>query len=203
MCNSIEYAYSMEHIFEILGDPAAGDRIESLAYNTWPGQMSADMWCHQYDLQANQVVVSVAERGWDNNAWANIYGLEAHWTCCLANKHHGWPRLVKSLWMATHDNGLFGAYGPCDVTAKVGQDGQRVTITEETEYPFDGKIRMSVQSDGRCSSRCTCGSQPGRQGPWSAGRPTAGGPTGDHPCAQPTMAAGRRGRTRPADGPAC
>ena len=148
LCNSIEYAYSMEHIFEILGDPAAGDRIESLAYNTWPGQMSADMWCHQYDLQANQVVVSVAERGWDNNAWANIYGLEAHWTCCLANKHQGWPRLVKSLWMATHDNGLLAAvYGPCEVTAKVGHAGQRVTITEETDYPFDGKIRMSVQTD--------------------------------------------------------
>jgi hypothetical protein len=148
LCNSVEYAYSMEHIFEVLGDPAAGDRIEALAYNTWPGQMSADMWCHQYDIQTNQVVVSVADRGWDNSPWASIYGLEANWTCCLANKHQGWPRLVKSLWMATHDNGLLAAiYGPCEVTAKVGPAGQRVTITEETEYPFDGKIRMAVQAD--------------------------------------------------------
>ena len=201
MCNSIEYAYSMEHIFEILGDPAAGDRIESLAYNTWPGQMSADMWCHQYDLQANQVVVSVADRGWDNNAWANIYGLEAHWTCCLANKHHGWPRLVKSLWMATHDNGLLAAvYGPCDVTAKVGPDGQQVTITEETEYPFDGKIRMSVQSDRPVEFPLHF-----RIPAWAAGAVVrAGGQqqaatAGDHPCARPTMAAGRRGGDRPAD----
>ena len=147
LCNSVEYAYSMEQIFEILGDPAAGDRIESLAYNTWPGQMSADMWCHQYDTQANQVIVSVAARGWDNGPWANIYGLVANWTCCLANKHQGWPRLVKSLWMATHDNGLLAAvYGPCEVTAKVGPAGELVTIAEETDYPFDGKIRLTVQT---------------------------------------------------------
>ena len=148
LCCSMEYAYSMEQIFEVLGDPAAGDRIESLAYNTWPGQMSADMWCHQYDIQANQVVVSVAERGWDNSPWANIYGLEANWACCLANKHQGWPRLVKSLWMATHDNGLLAAvYGPCEVAAKVGPAGQQATIAEETDYPFDGKIRMTVHAD--------------------------------------------------------
>jgi hypothetical protein len=148
LCCSMEYAYSMEHLFEVLGDPAAGDRIEALAYNTWPGQMTADMWCHQYDVQANQVAVSVAARGWDNSPWANVYGLLSHWTCCLANQHQGWPRLVENLWMATHDNGLLAAvYGPCEVAAKVGADGTRVTITEETEYPFDGKIRMTIRAE--------------------------------------------------------
>ena len=148
LCCSAEYAFSMEQLLEILGDPSAGDRIEALAYNTWPAQMTADMWCHQYDVQANQVAVSVAERGWDNGAWANVYGLTANWTCCLANKHQGWPRLVKSLWMATHDNGLLAAvYGPCEVTAKVGAEGDRVTIREETEYPFDGRIRLALQTD--------------------------------------------------------
>ncbi len=75
LCNSVEYAYSLEKLLEIFGEPAVGDRIEALAYNTWPGQMTADMWCHQYDVQANQVVVSVADRGWDNSPWANVYGL--------------------------------------------------------------------------------------------------------------------------------
>jgi hypothetical protein len=147
LCCSMEYAYSMERIFEVLGDPAAGDRIEALAYNTWPGQMTADMWCHQYDVQANQVAVSVAARGWDNSPWANIYGLLPHWTCCLANQHQGWPRLVENLWMATHDNGLLTAvYGPSEVTAKVGAEGTSVTITEETEYPFDGEIKLTIRS---------------------------------------------------------
>ena len=123
----------------VLGDDP---RLTALAkgYNTWPGQMTADMWCHQYDVQANQVAVSVAARGWDNSPWANVYGLLSNWTCCLANQHQGWPRLVENLWMATHDNGLLAAvYGPCEVAAKVGPEGTPVTISEETEYPFDGK----------------------------------------------------------------
>ena len=148
LCCSAEYAYSMEQLLEVFGDPAAGDRIEALAYNTWPGQTSADMWCHQYDLQTNQVVVSVAARGWDNSPWANLYGLLPHWTCCLANQHQGWPRLVKNLWMATHDNGLLAAvYGPCEVTARVGPGGSPVTIAEQTEYPFDGRIRLEIRAE--------------------------------------------------------
>jgi len=149
LCCTAEYAYSMEQLFEIFGDPAAGDRIEALAYNTWPGEMTPDMWAHQYDTQANQVVVTTAERGWIDGPSANLYGMEPNWTCCLANMHQGWPRFVKNMWMATHDDGLVAvAYGPCEVTAQVGATGHRVTIVEETEYPFDGKIRFTLKSDG-------------------------------------------------------
>jgi hypothetical protein len=50
--------------------------------------------------------------------------------------------------MATHDNGLLTAiYGPSEVTAKVGAEGTSVTITEETEYPFDGKIKLTIRSE--------------------------------------------------------
>jgi hypothetical protein len=49
------------------------------------------------------------------------------------------------MWMATPDNGLVAAaYGPSEVTAKVG-DGGEVTISEETEYPFDGKILLRIK----------------------------------------------------------
>jgi hypothetical protein len=148
LCNSVQLAYSLEQIFEILGDPAAGDRIEALAYNVWPGQMSADMWCHQYDTESNQAMVNVAHRGFDNSAWASIYGHQANWTCCAAGKHQAWPRLVKNLWMATHDNGLIAfIYAPNEVTAKVGAEGQSVTVVEETVYPFDGKIRFTLKMD--------------------------------------------------------
>ncbi len=50
--------------------------------------------------------------------------------------------------MATHDNGLLAAvYGPCKVTAKVGAEGAHVAVTEQTEYPFDGKIRLTIQAE--------------------------------------------------------
>lgn len=147
MCCSIQYAYSMQYVMEVLGDPAAADRIEALAYNVWPGQNSADMWCHQYDVQSNQALVNVATCEFDNSPWASVYGAAANWVCCLAGKHQAWPRMVKSMWMATHDNGLIALlYGPNEVTAKVGAEGTTVTVTQQTEYPFDGTIRFTVKA---------------------------------------------------------
>lgn len=149
LCNTIEYAYSMERLFEIFGDPANCDRLEALAYNTWPGEMTPDMWAHQYDTLANQVVANTAERGWTDGPSAILYGQEPNWTCCLSNMHQGWPRFVENMWLATHDSGLVAAaYGPCEVTAKVGAAGRPVTIREETEYPFDGKIRFTIKAEG-------------------------------------------------------
>ena len=79
-------------------------------------------------------------------ATANLYGLEPHYGCCTANMHQGWPKFVSHMWMATHDQGLAAiVYGPCQVTAKVG-DGSEVTITEETDYPFDGAIRFTIDA---------------------------------------------------------
>ena len=48
------------------------------------------------------------------------------------------------MWYATTDNGLAAlVYSPCKVTATVG-NGTRVTINEETAYPFDNKIDFTI-----------------------------------------------------------
>jgi len=145
LCAVIEYAYSLERLFEIFGEVSLADRLELLVYNAIPGAMTPDMWAHQYDQQANQVEVSDAPRDWDNSSTANMYGLTPHYPCCLSNMHHGWPRFVEYMWMATHDNGLAAvAYGPSRVRARVGEEGRKVTIVEETDYPFDGTIRFEI-----------------------------------------------------------
>ena len=57
--------------------------------------------------------------------------------------------MTQSMWLATPDRGLVcAAYGPCRVTAMVA-DGKRVRITEETGYPFDGKIKFTVTTRGQ------------------------------------------------------
>lgn len=147
LCAVVEQMFSFENLIEKLGYWPYADDLELLAYNANPGAWTADCWAHQYDQQANQVLVSVARREWsDNSATANLYGLEPHYGCCTANMHQGWPKFVQHMWMATADNGLAAiAYGPCRVTAKVA-DGQEVTIVEETEYPFDGNIRMTIRT---------------------------------------------------------
>ncbi|MGD0896580.1 MAG: beta-L-arabinofuranosidase domain-containing protein [Thermoguttaceae bacterium] len=146
LCCVAEYAYSMEALFEALGDLSLADRLESLIYNSVPGSMTGDLWGHQYDTQANQVLVTAVKRHFDNDANGILYGPLPMWQCCLCNMNQSWPRFVKSMWMASHDNGLVAAaYGPCEVTARVGAEGREVTVVEDTEYPFDGAIRLNLQ----------------------------------------------------------
>jgi hypothetical protein len=145
-CGIAEMSYSMEKLFEAFGDIPVADRAEFLVLNCFAGCNTADMWGHQYDQQANQIKVSNETRPWNNNnSTSNLFGREPNYPCCLCNVHQTWPRYVEHMWMATQDNGLMASlYGPCHVTATVGSDSTTVTVTESTEYPFDGTIGFKV-----------------------------------------------------------
>ncbi len=146
LCAVVEFMFSLENLIEILGDPLLADRLELLAYNSLPGTMTPDCWAHQYDQQSNQVLVSDAPREWSTNKnTSNVYGLMPNYPCCLANMHQGWPKLVQTMWMATHDQGLAAiVYGPCEVRAMVGKNVE-VKLIEETNYPFDDIIKFTLE----------------------------------------------------------
>jgi hypothetical protein len=145
LCAVVEAMFSLENDISILGDPALGDRLEKIAYNALPGTLTADMWAHQYDQQANQVMCSLADRRWTTNGpESNLYGLEPEFGCCTANMHQGWPKFVANLWMGTPDRGLAAvAYGPSEMSTVVAE-GTPVTITEKTDYPFRETVALSV-----------------------------------------------------------
>jgi DUF1680 family protein len=146
LCAVVEGMFSIEHALAILGDPKLGDRLEKMSFNPLPGTFSGDMWAHQYDQQANQVLCSVYKRAWTTNGpEANLFGLEPNFGCCTANMHQGWPKLTASLWMGTKDGGVAAmVYAPSQVTAKV-RGGVSVKIVEETAYPFREKVSFTVQ----------------------------------------------------------
>jgi hypothetical protein len=147
LCSVVEYMFSLEELYEVFGIGSLADRLELLAYNSLPGATTPDMWAHQYDQQANQVLVSGAKREWSTNGdFANIYGFRPEDICCLSNMHQGWPKFVERMWMATNDNGLaLVTYGPSVVKAKVGK-GTEVIVTEETNYPFSGTVRLTINT---------------------------------------------------------
>jgi hypothetical protein len=147
LCSVVEYMYSLEELYAIFGDNRLADRLESLTFNALPGTTTPDLWAHQYDQQSNQILINSDKRDWSTNGnFSNIYGLMPNYGCCLANMHQGWPKFTGSLWMATNDNGLVAvAYCPSTVKAFVGK-GTEVTISEETEYPFKGSIKLTINT---------------------------------------------------------
>jgi hypothetical protein len=147
LCAVVEMMYSLESLLSITGEPHWADRLELLAFNALPATFSPDMWTHQYDQQANQVLCKVSpERIYVNNGpEANLFGIEPNYGCCTANLSQGWPKFASHLWMKSPDEGLVAmAYAPCTVEAEIA--GARVTIDVETNYPFDEQISLRVKA---------------------------------------------------------
>ena len=147
LCAVVEYMYSLEVLLSVLGDPWLGDRLEKIAYNALPAAFKPDMWAHQYDQQANQVICCAAEGPVyaTNGPDSNTFGLEPNYGCCTSNMHQGWPKFASHLWMQSSDGGLVAlAYAPCEVRTSIADAA--VSVTVETEYPFDDIIRVEVST---------------------------------------------------------
>lgn len=144
LCTVVETMFSLEQSLAILGDPALGDRLERIAFNALPGAFTDDMWAHQYNQEPNQIIVGLHSKPWTTDGpESNLYGLDPNFGCCTANYHQGWPKFAASLFMLSADDGLAAtAYAPCNVRTVVR--GTDVSVSEETEYPFRGSIRITV-----------------------------------------------------------
>jgi DUF1680 family protein len=148
LCAVVEYMFSLEVLLAILGDAALADRLERIAFNALPATFKPDMWAHQYDQQANQVICAISDDHLytTNRGDANIFGLEPHYGCCTANMHQGWPKFASHLWMRTPDDGLAAvAYAPCVVMTSVADTPVRIEV--DTNYPFEETIRIVVSAE--------------------------------------------------------
>ena len=148
LCAVVEYMFSLEMLTSFFGGTAYADRLESLGFNNLPGAFTADMWAHQYDQQANQVLCTIEKRDWTNGPDANIFGLAPNYKCCTGNFNQGWPKMVSHMWMGTPDGGFAAVtYGPSEVTGTV--NSKPVTIIEKTDYPFSGAIELEIKVSGQ------------------------------------------------------
>ena len=145
LCSAVEMMFSLEKMLEITGDVEFADRLEQVAFNLLPTQVTADHRGRQYFQQVNQVQITRGDRDFFNDGGERVvYGLLQGYPCCTCNYHQGWPKFAQHLWMASADGGLAAlAYAPCKVTATVA-GGATVTLTEETDYPFRETVRFTL-----------------------------------------------------------
>ncbi len=143
-CAIVEYMFSLETLLPIGGDLRHAETLEKLAYNALPAALSPRFGGRHYYQRPNQVACTLGKRSFTvRHEDDTLIGLVTGYGCCTANLHQGWPKFVQHMWFATPDDGLAAlVYGPCEVTAKVG-DGTEVRFVEETEYPFEEKVRFT------------------------------------------------------------
>ncbi len=147
LCTAVEMMFSLEEMLRITGDTHWADYLERVAYNALPTQITDDFTARQYYQQTNQVACT---RGSDRDFSTPhddtdvVFGVLNGYPCCTSNMHQGWPKFTQNLWYATDDGGLAAlVFAPSSVEAVVA-GGVRVSIKEETFYPFDEEVRMTV-----------------------------------------------------------
>lgn len=149
LCSVVELMFSLENILTITGEVSFADHLERIAYNALPAQVTDDFMQRQYFQQANQVHITREDRNFSlNHGGTDVcFGLLTGYPCCTSNMHQGWPLYVQNLWYATPDRGLAAVlFAPSKITAFVG-DSTEVTVTEQTNYPFEENILFNFLLD--------------------------------------------------------
>jgi len=154
LCSAVEMMFSLEGIVEITGKASYADQLEKIAFNALPTQISDDFMTRQYYQQANQVMATrhIRNFDWNHNGTDVVFGLLTGYACCTTNMHQGWPKFTQNLWYSTADNGVAAlVYSPSEVTTTVNGK-TKVTITEETNYPFEESIRFTLAFDKKSAA---------------------------------------------------
>ena len=146
LCAVVEFAFSLEVLLTILGDPGLGDHLERVMFNALPAACSPDMWAHQYDQQVNQVLcTSRDDRIWTTNGpEANLFGVEPNYGCCTANFGQGWPKFAAHLWMVSADDRALVATAYAPSRVQVIRSGVPVNLEIETDYPFKDNVGITI-----------------------------------------------------------
>ncbi|MEU9135214.1 beta-L-arabinofuranosidase domain-containing protein [Streptomyces sp. NPDC048404] len=149
-CGIVEFMASHELLTRITGDPVWADRCEDLAFNMLPASLDPDGKSVHYITSANSV--DLDNRPKTQGQFQNGFAMQAfqagvdQYRCCPHNYGMGWPYFTEELWLASPDGGLVAAlYAPSRVRATVA-GGTTVTVTEETGYPFQDTITLTVST---------------------------------------------------------
>ena len=148
-CAMVEMMNSTEMLLFQSGDPNWAERCEDVTFNSLPASMTPDLRALHYLTAPNMVLADKGSKapGLQNGGPMLLFNPYDH-RCCQHNVSMGWPYFAEHLWAATDDNGLAAVlYAPCTVSATIG-DGKRVTIREETHYPFEEQIRFKMTLTG-------------------------------------------------------
>lgn len=149
LCSAVELMFSLENMMLVTGDVRFMDHLEKVAYNALPTQISDDFMTKQYFQQPNQVKITVGPHNfyedYSHNGTDIIFGERSGFPCCYSNMHQGWPKFAHSVWARSADGGLAAmAYAPSEVTTTLA-DGTGVSIKEDTFYPVDDSVRLTVR----------------------------------------------------------
>ena len=148
-CVVSDYPWGVGYVLLATGEAEWADKIERACFNAGIGVVSKDFKAYQYFSGPNQVILTRNSSHNDYSKSRMSFRPSQECECCAGNINRFMPNYVSRMWLSDGDGGLVAAlYGPSSVRANVGRDGQPVTVTQHTDYPFSETIEFEVRTNG-------------------------------------------------------
>ena len=147
-CALVEQMASDEILMGITGDPAWADHCEDVALNSFTASMTPDMRSLRYITSPNMAISDGPNHApsIENNLRGMLSMSPFSSRCCQHNHGMGWPYYAEHLVMATTDGGLATMLYAASETQALVADGRAVTLIEDTHYPFDETVTLTLRT---------------------------------------------------------
>ena len=148
-CDISDLTWTLGYFLQITGQSEWADRIEKAVFNAGMGSVTNDFKALQYFSSVNQFRVTgdSNHNGFFRGRTWMAYRPTHQTECCSGNVHRFMPNYVGRMWMKSSDDGIVAAmYGPSEVRFTTSK-GANVVVTEETSYPYEGRVVFTIKSD--------------------------------------------------------
>ncbi len=147
VCNTATLPYTYGYFLRTTGDATFGDRIEKAVFNGGIGSVSKDFKTHQYFSSPNQFIATSTSGGYGFDPSRGAFKPGHDVECCTGNVNRFMPYYVEQMWLDGPGGGIVAAlFGPSQLQAEFG--GKQITITEQTNYPFEEAINFNFSTSG-------------------------------------------------------
>jgi hypothetical protein len=144
-CDITDWSWSFGYMFMATGDSRYADLIERTTFNALPGAVTKDFKQLQYFSAVNQTVIGPTNSHTPRWPTRMTYRAAHDTECCAGNINRAMPNYVNRMWMHSGTKAIAAVYyGPSEATVQL--KGQKVVISEETDYPFRDSISFKIKT---------------------------------------------------------
>lgn len=147
-CDVTDYTWAMGYLLMATGKAEYADKIEKCIFNAGIGAVEENFKALQYLSCANQLILDRTSNHADflqGDKWMS-YRPNPGTECCAGNVNRFFPNYCARMWMKKGKTIVAALYGASTVT--YGTRSAKVTIKEDTAYPFEDQIRFSFSLNG-------------------------------------------------------
>ncbi|MCI5744732.1 MAG: glycoside hydrolase family 127 protein [Erysipelotrichaceae bacterium] len=145
-CNVSDYTWSLLYLLKACKDGKYADLIENCIYNAGIGSVLENFKALQYFSGVNQIIL-------EKNSNHNFYRKGRDWMCykpghetqcCAGNVNRFFVNFVSNMYLTDND-GIYAIFYGSN-TSYFTLNNQKITIKQESNYPFDDYINFSFKS---------------------------------------------------------